>query len=364
MKVLTIVGARPQFIKAAAVCRAVRARHTELLVHTGQHHDHDMSRVFFDQLGIPEPDLNLGIAGGPHGQMTGRMLEALETVIVRERPDWVLVYGDTNSTLAGALAAAKLHVAVAHVEAGLRSFNRRMPEELNRVVTDHVSTLLLCPTRNAVSLLEREGITRGVHNVGDVMFDSVLSNRARAAEVVDRRALLAGAGIDPGSQYSLATLHRPENTDDASRLGEVLAALSRLGLPVLLPLHPRTRKVLEATESLRSRLGPSIRIVAPLGYLELLAVAGDARVILTDSGGLQKEAFFLGVRCVTLRDETEWIETVELGANEVVGANAERIVLAAQRAVALGPLGPEVTRAGPFGDGRAAERIVAALESS
>jgi UDP-N-acetylglucosamine 2-epimerase len=360
MRVLTVVGARPQFIKCAAVSRVLRARPgaTELLVHTGQHHDHGMSELFFEELAIPAPDHNLGIRGGPHGQMTGRMLEALEEVLLARRPDRVLVYGDTNSTLAGALAAAKLNIPVAHVEAGLRSFNRRMPEEVNRVLTDHLAALLLCPTANAVALLEQEGLRDGVHLVGDVMYDSVLGNLERARTRRALPALLAELGLspDPDGRFALATIHRPENTDDRARLEGILEGLAAAGIPVLLPLHPRTRAVLAADPSLAARLGPALRVVEPLGYLELLLVASGAQVVLTDSGGLQKEAFFLGVRCVTLRGETEWPETIAAGANTLAGADPGAIAAACRVAAAAGRLSPQAG-AGLFGDGHAAERI-------
>lgn len=353
MRVMTVVGARPQFVKCAAVSRVLRKAHEEILVHTGQHHDREMSAAFFDDLDIPAPDYNLGIAGGSHAEMTARMLVGIERLLLSVEPDWLLVYGDTNSTLAAALAAAKLQVRIAHVEAGLRSFNRRMPEEVNRVVTDHLSTLLLCPTANAVVLLAKEGITAGVHDVGDVMYDSVLSNLTRGrAKVSSRRR---------GS--ALATVHRPENTDDPVRLSAIFEGLSAIGVDVVVPLHPRTRKVLDATPSVAAKVGPNISIVEPMGYLELLVTAADASVILTDSGGLQKEAYFVGVRCVTMRDETEWTETVDAGANIVVGADATRIADEARDAIAAGRLATD-DGSGPFGDGHAAERIVSLLMST
>ena len=358
MRVLTVVGARPQFVKHGAVANVLRARHEEVLVHTGQHYDHGMSATFFDELAIPEPDHNLGIAGGPHGQMTGRMMEALEEVTVDATPDWMLVYGDTNSTLAAALVAAKLHVPVAHVEAGLRSFNRKMPEEVNRVVTDHVATLLLCPTDNAVRLLANEGVTDGVLNGGDVMYDSVLAHLERSRQRPDAGAVLDRIGVS--GAFALATVHRPENTDHPDRLAGIMRGLGELSVPVVLPLHPRTKKRL-AEHAVT--VPESVRLVEPLGYLDLLFVAASSALVLTDSGGLQKEAFFLGRRCVTLRDETEWVETVDAGANEIVGADADRLKDAAERSLKLGPL--QVTEgAGPFGDGHAAEAIVRALESS
>ncbi len=362
-KILTVVGARPQFVKCAAVSRVLRQHFTEILVHTGQHYDDAMSALFFRQLDIPEADVNLGIGGGPHGDMTGKMLGALERTMLEHRPDWVMVYGDTNSTLAGALAAAKLDIPVAHVEAGLRSFNRKMPEEINRVVTDHLAALLLCPTRTAVELLRQEGVTRGVHEVGDVMLDSVLHHAARARATIDRGALFAQLGFAPaGGRYAFATLHRAENTDDPARLEGILRGLAACPVPVLLPLHPRTRKILEARAELRALLEGRVWIVEPIGYLELLRVVGDAALVLTDSGGLQKEALFLGVRCVTLRDETEWTETLAGGANVLVGADTLAITEASARALELGPP-PEGARSA-FGDGDAAGKIVTALRSA
>lgn len=314
--VLTIVGARPQFIKAAVVSRALRAQPgvREVLVHTGQHYDDNMSRVFFEELEIPEPDYYLGIGGGTHGQNTGRMLEALEEVLLQERPDWVLVYGDTDSTLAGALAAAKLHIPVAHVEAGLRSFNRRMPEEINRVLTDHVSDLLFAPTEVAVRNLLREGIpSEKIHLVGDVMYDAALyyGEKAERESQVLRRLGLVPKG------YVLATLHRAENTDDPERLRVVLQALAQVNkeVPVVLPVHPRTRKRAEAF-GLDHLLG-EVLAIEPVGYLDMVMLEKNARVIATDSGGVQKEAFFHRVPCVTLREETEWVELVELGWNRL-----------------------------------------------
>jgi UDP-GlcNAc3NAcA epimerase len=320
MKVVTIVGARPQFIKAAAVSRELRKRHTEILVHTGQHYDHAMSGVFFDGLEIPPPDVNLEVGSGDHGAMTGAMLARIEKVLLAERPDWLLIYGDTNSTLAGALAAAKLHIPVAHVEAGLRSFNRRMPEEVNRVVADHLAALLLCPSDVAVKNLAAEGITRGVHIVGDVMLD-VLNwarqrNQQRPPEIMGRLQL-AERG------YLLATIHRSENTDDPARLAGIFAALNAIPETIVFPIHPRTRKAIAAA---KLAVGLNVRLIEPVGYCDMVALSGAARLILTDSGGLQKEAYWLGVPCVTLRDETEWVETVQSGWNTLVGAGVDRIV--------------------------------------
>jgi UDP-GlcNAc3NAcA epimerase len=349
MKVVSIVGARPQFIKAAPVSRQLRRKHHEVLLHTGQHYDYEMSQVFFDELDIPLPDVNLGIGSSSHGRQTGEMLIGIETVLLEERPDWVLVYGDTNSTLAGALAAAKLHIPVAHVEAGLRSFKRSMPEEVNRVLTDHVSDRLFCPTQTAVDNLSAEGIVSGVHNVGDVMYDAVLHNNALAAT---RSQILERLGIQPGA-YLVATVHRPRNTDDPGRLRAILEAFRSVGNLVVFPIHPRTRKaVLEQGQ----RVPSNVHLIEPVGYLDMLQLEGHARAILTDSGGVQKEAYFLGVPCVTLREETEWTETVQVGWNQLVGANANRIVMAVRN------LRPPADRPLLFGDGQAAAKIVALLE--
>jgi UDP-N-acetylglucosamine 2-epimerase len=363
MKLLTVVGARPQFIKAAVVSRAIHAFNTsrprdcriqEVMVHTGQHYDDNMSAVFFQQLNMPEPAHHLGVGSGPHGQQTARMLERLEPVLERERPDFVLAYGDTNSTLAGSLAASKLQIPVAHVEAGLRSYNRAMPEEINRVVSDHLSALLFCPTDRAVKNLSCEGIVTGVHRVGDVMYDSLLFNLARA----DRRAgVLAELAVRPG-QYGLATIHRAETTERPETVTGVLSALGRLGLPIVVPLHPRTRAVLDAAGG--SRVSGPVRLIAPVSYHEMLILERHARLILTDSGGVQKEAFLLGVPCVTLRNETEWVETVEAGWNRVAGTAPDSIEAAAR--LALEEDRPE--RGQPYGDGHAAEAILGIVADS
>jgi UDP-GlcNAc3NAcA epimerase len=292
---------------------------SEVLVHTGQHYDDNMSAVFFEELDIPTPNYNLGIGGGSHGQNTGRMLEAIEQVVIREKPDWVLVYGDTDSTLAGALAAAKLRVPVAHVEAGLRSFNRRMPEELNRVLTDHASDLHFAPTETAIENLAREGIAGGsVRWAGDVMYDAALfyGDRAeRESGVLDR------LNVQPKG-YALATVHRSENTDDPTRLRAIMEGLGTSGVDVILPLHPRTRRKLHEAQVTLSR---SIRAIDPVGYLDMVMLERNALRIATDSGGVQKEAYFQRVPCITLRDETEWVELVEIGANQLVGADADKI---------------------------------------
>ncbi len=324
MKIVSIVGARPQFIKAAAVSWVLRREHTEILVHTGQHYDQNMSAIFFDQLGIDKPAYNLEIGSGSHGYQTGTMLIEIERVLVEEQPDWLLVYGDTNSTLAGALAAVKLHIPVAHVEAGLRSFNRRMPEEHNRILTDHCSDLLLCPTQTAVDHLANEGITEGVFMVGDVMYDALMQAAERAQETSD---ILRCLDLE-GKSYFLATVHRAENTDDDSRLRGIFDAFAEIDEPIVLPLHPRTRAALA-----RCGIAPSdnVQIIEPVGYLDMALLEKSAKCILTDSGGVQKEAYWLGVPCVTLRDETEWVETVDAGWNVIVGADTEKIVTAAKR---------------------------------
>ena len=358
MKVLTVVGARPQFVKAAVVSRALRHAGgvDEVLVHTGQHYDDNMSAVFFQELQIPEPAHHLGVGGGPHGEQTGRMLERLERVIVAERPDRVLVYGDTNSTLAGALAASKLHVPVAHVEAGLRSFNRRMPEELNRIVADHLADLLFAPTQAAVRNLATEGKhPPAVELVGDVMYDAALRYGAeRGPELLDRLQVEAGG-------YVLATVHRAENTDDPSRLAACVEGLARAaaGRPVLLPLHPRTRGALER-QGLLARAREALVLLEPVGYLDMLALERHAALVATDSGGVQKEAFFFRVPCVTLRGETEWVELVEMGWNRLADpVSAQAVAAAVEGALAGGGAAeppPEL-----YGGGRASERVAAAL---
>jgi UDP-GlcNAc3NAcA epimerase len=352
MKIASIVGARPQFIKCAPLSRLIRRRHREILIHTGQHYDPELSRIFFDQLDIPRPDADLGVGSGPHGDQTARMLWGLEEILLKEKPRVAMVFGDTNSTLAGALAAAKLHIPVAHVEAGLRSFNRLMPEEINRVLTDRLSTLLFCPTETAVKNLEREGIVAGVDNTGDVMLDAVRQHAARAEE---SSQILSRLDLDPGGYY-LATVHRAGNTDRREHLGNIVAALGKLDRPVILPIHPRTRRALRA-HNLRPAKGSALRLVDPIGYLDMLVLEKNAHKILTDSGGMQKEAFFLGVPCITLRQETEWPETLQDGWNTLTGADPGAIARAALRPP------PDIPPAAPFGDGRAAERMADLLET-
>lgn len=354
-KVITIVGARPQFIKAAAISREILKcpdAVEEVIVHTGQHYDPNMSEVFFEELGIPAPKYNLEVSGGGHGSMTGRMLEGIEQILMNEQPDWVLIYGDTNSTLAGALAAVKLHIPVAHVEAGLRSFNMRMPEEINRILSDRVSSLLLCPTAIAVENLASEGITRNVHNVGDVMYDVALFYRDRAKQ---ESRILEILGLEKG-RFALATCHRAENTDAPARLEGIMSALASIAqdVPVVLPLHPRTRKLLQ-NHKLEHYL-ESLLVVEPLPFLDMVALEQAAKVIFTDSGGVQKEAFFYEVPCITMRDETEWVETVELGWNQLVGACPKAILAA----YAQSGEGARV-RAAPYGQGNASARILAQL---
>lgn len=350
MKVLTVVGARPQFIKASAVSRVLRTRHEEFLLHTGQHYDYDMSGVFFEGLDLPRPDANLNVGSGPHGAQTGSMLKGIEEVLTTNTPDWVLVYGDTNSTLAGALAAAKLEIPVAHVEAGLRSFNRSMPEEINRIVTDHLANLLLCPSLTAVNHLASEGVSSGVHEIGDVMLDVL--NWAKEKEASARSGLLERLRCRE-KEYLLVTIHRSENTDHPERLSRILSALNALKEPVIFPIHPRARK---AIAKLELSLEPHVRLLDPLGYLEMVALTNSARLVLTDSGGLQKEAYWLGVPCLTLRDETEWVETVAAGWNILVGAEPERIVNSV-RSFAPAPERPEL-----YGSGRASTQCVELLE--
>lgn len=359
MKVVTIVGARPQFVKAAMVSLAFRkfTAVEEALLHTGQHYDDQMSKVFFEELEIPEPAYDLGVGSGSHGQQTARMLEGIEAVLLDLRPDAVLVYGDTNSTLAGALAAAKIPVPIFHVEAGLRSFNRRMPEETNRVLTDQVSDVLFAPTEAAVSNLRREGIREEqIHKVGDVMYDAALYYASRANL---KSTILSEMGLAPAT-YALATIHRAENTNDLDRLRVICGTLSRLAgqMPVVFPVHPRTQKVLSQS-GLASQLGP-VRIADPVGYLDMVMLEKNARVILTDSGGVQKEAFFYQVPCVTFRDETEWLELLELGWNRLappVSVNSQF------RQIETALDGTPGNGHRPYGNGDAARRVAELTEA-
>jgi UDP-GlcNAc3NAcA epimerase len=362
MKLVTVVGARPQFIKAAVVSRVIREWNAqgsceaidEIIIHTGQHFDPNMSDVFFREMDIPHPQHHLGLGGGGHGEMTGRMLEGIERVLLSERPDWVLVYGDTNSTLAGALAAVKLHIPVAHVEAGLRSFNRRMPEEINRVLTDHAADLLFVPTEVAERNLLKEGIAPSLlERVGDVMYDAMLFYRGIAAKTSD---VLQSLGLSPRG-FILATIHRAENTDDPARLAGVMDGLRDLSaeLPVILPLHPRTRKALHQDGLLRETES-EVRIIEPVGYIDMVMLESAAALIATDSGGVQKEAYFNGVPCLTLRDETEWVELIHAGANVLVGANRATIAKRGRAALAR-----PVANTLLYGDGRAGQAIITRL---
>ena len=365
MKLFTVIGARPQFIKAATVSREINNhnlrndnRHvTEVLVHTGQHYDHNMSQVFFDELKIRPPHYNLGVGSGKHGEMTGKMLARIEEVLLEEKPDLALVYGDTNSTLAGALAAAKLHIPVAHVEAGLRSYNKKMPEEINRLLTDHVSSLLFVPTEAAMTNLQKEGIWYGVINTGDVMYDAFLFYQKLS---FTRSKLLSDLDLQPKS-YLLATIHRQENTDDRERLTNIFKAFNAIGeekCPLVIPLHPRTRNFLDRF-NIDFIADSHIRLIEPIGYMDMIQLESNARIIFTDSGGVQKEAYFAGVPCVTLRDETEWVETVQSGVNFIAGADIDTAIAAYKRALTI-----DVNlKDGIYGDGHAARKIVDVLLS-
>lgn len=373
MKILTIIGTRPQFIKAAVISRAIAAHNrlnpnaahlTEIIIHTGQHYDDGMSSIFFRELEIPEPVYNLGIGSGMHGQQTGEMLIAIEKVLMAEQPDCVLVYGDTNSTLAGALAAAKMHINIAHVEAGLRSFNRKMPEEVNRIITDHLSGLLFCPSQTAVNNLAAEGIiTSSLRNhhrspiianqydvsvVGDVMADALefaISRNSKHSDILNRQDLKRG-------KYLLATIHRSENTDNRQRLKNIMSAFDDLNETVVFPVHPRSKKILAEIKYMPP---PHIKLLDPVGYFDMVALEQSARMIMTDSGGMQKEAYWLKVPCITLRNETEWIETVESGWNILTGSNQQKIINAVQHFT------PPTDHPPLYGDSRVAEKIVGTL---
>ena len=364
IKVISVIGARPQFIKAAAICRAVSTYNASgyssvidhVLMHTGQHYDQNMSDVFFDELDIPQPDYNLGVGSASHGVQTGRMLEAIEEILLKEQPDWILVYGDTNSTLAGALAAVKLHIRVGHIEGGLRSFNRKMPEEINRVLTDHIATLIFCPTERAVENLTREGVTSGVKMVGDVMYDCALFYAKKAEE--RENDVLERFNISR-KNYLLATVHRAENTDNLERLESIFRAFQEVGTtdcPIILPIHPRTA---EKIRSISNNSSKNIHLVPPVSYIEMVALERNSRIILTDSGGIQKEAFFHGIPCVTLRDETEWVETIEMGGNILAGADTSSIVKSVQRMLEINHEGTKKTNV--YGDGKSSVAIVKAL---
>lgn len=362
MKLITIIGARPQFIKAAPFSEVFRKENEEILVHTGQHYDANMSAIFFEELGIPKPDYNLGVGSGGHGMQTGRMLEKIEEIIIKEKPDGMLVYGDTNSTLAGALAASKLHIPVFHVEAGLRSYNKLMPEEQNRILTDHISDVLFCPTETAVNNLKKEGITEGVLNTGDIMYDVVLRNIELSKSQYSNGKWLEEVRKENSNvpnlkekDFYLATIHRAENTDNPGKLREIFAAFEKMDKPVLLPLHPRTRKLIE---DLKIK-GTNTIIINPVGYLLMLYLTASAYMVVTDSGGLQKEAYFLQTPCTTLRDQTEWVETLNNGWNVLSTIDMNTILKTVTRELdcLLHPQPPS------FGDGHAAEHICKAIEN-
>ena len=351
MKCVTVLGARPQFVKAAPVSAAmIEAGTDEILVHTGQHFDYEMSQVFFDELNIPEPKYNLAISGGSHGRMTGRMLEAVEAVIEKERPDCILVYGDTNSTLSGSLAAAKLHVPVAHMEAGIRSYNKNMPEEINRILTDHVSSLLLCPSDTAVVNLQKEGINDGVMMVGDVMADAAMLANRIVKDDPDYLPKIEGFDWDQG--YDLLTLHRAENTDKKSRIESKFEALNNIENPLIFPIHPRTRNEIAKADIF---LADNIITCEPLSYLSMTALMNRALRVFTDSGGLQKEAYWAQKPCITLREETEWIETLKDNANQLVGANTQLILEAVEKSDSA------IFQSALYGDGNSAPRCVSAI---
>jgi UDP-GlcNAc3NAcA epimerase len=350
MKVISVVGARPEFIQAAPVSRALRAKHQEILVHTGQHYDYLMSQAFFDELGIPAPDYNLGVGSGPHGRQTGEILTQMEQVLLKEQPELVIVRGDTNSTLAGSLAAGKLHIPTAHIEAGERSFDRRMPEEINRLVADCLADLHFCASKAAVQRLADEGIMDSVHWVGDVMLDALLQNRPVARLKSD---VLTRLGLEPGA-YALVTVHRAANTDDPERLQRIVQALNSVSETIVFPAHPRTY---QALAHMNAHLEAHVGLIDPVGYFDMMVLEENARLIATDSGGVQREAYFLGIPCLTLREKTEWVETVQVGWNRLVGTDPEQII------DAWFSFAPPSVRPPIFGDGAAGQRIVHILEN-
>lgn len=352
MKILSVVGARPNFVKLAPLSRAVRNKFEEVIVHTGQHYNYEMDKIFFDELGIPEPDYHLGVGSGTHGHQTGEMIKRIEDVLIEEEPELVLDFGDTNTTLAGAIAAVKLHIKIAHVEAGLRSYDKKMPEEINRVLVDHCSDLLFCPTKTAVDNLRNEGIIGGVYLTGDVMVDSLnycITIAGKKSKILDE------LGLKP-KEYFLATVHRAENTDDPERLRSIVDAFCEAG-NVVFPCHPRTEKLLRQF-GLWDSLRDKVKVIKPIGYFDMLQLEKNSRKILTDSGGVQKEAYILGVPTITLRDNTEWVETVEDGWNVLVGAQKEEILKAIRE------FEPEEEQREVFGRGDASEKIVEIIENT
>ena len=345
MNIISIVGARPNFIKCAPLSREIRKEFNEVIIHTGQHYDYEMNKVFFEELNIPEPDYHLDVGSGSHGYQTGEMIKRIEEVLLKEEPDLLIVYGDTNSTLAGALAASKLHITVAHIESGLRSYDKSMPEEINRILTDHCSDVLFCPTETSVENLKREGITNEVHCTGDVMVDALKEN----IKIAEKKAMILDEiGLKP-KEYYLATIHRAENTDDFERLENIVDAFCEIG-NLVFPCHPRTEKCLKRF-GLWDRLVENVRVARPVGYLDMLMLEKNARKVLTDSGGVQKEAYIFKVPCITLRGNTEWVETVEDGWNVLVGADEEKIVRGANE------FEPGNKQRNVFGEGDASGRI-------
>lgn len=348
MKFVSVVGARPEFIQAIPVSRAIRKKHQEILVHTGQHYDYKMSQTFFDELGIPAPDYNLEVGSGSHANQTAEILVRFEELLIKEKPDCVIVRGDTNSTLAGALAASKLHIPTVHIEAGERSFDRRMPEEINRLVADKLASVFFCVSQTAVRQLSNEGITRDVYWVGDVMLDANLANRPLARQ---KSTILSTLGLAPVS-YGLVTVHRAANTDDPKRLANIVRALSQVNETVVFPVHPRTRGMLA---KLDVQFGDNVKLIEPVGYFDMMTLEENARLIATDSGGVQREAYFMSKPCITLRDETEWTETVTVGWNKLVGVDVDVIVDAWKNFI------PPAEQPPIFGDGRAGEKIAEIL---
>jgi len=353
MKIASIVGARPNFIKAAPVSRELRKEFEEIIIHTGQHYDYEMDRIFFEELNIPEPNYHLGVGSGSQGYQTGEMIKRIEEILMRSNPDLVLVYGDTNTTLAGALAACKLHIKVGHIEAGLRSYDKTMPEEINRILTDHCSGLLFCPTGTAIRNLKKEGITRGIHLTGDVMVDALLRNK----EIAERSAILEVQNLK-SKKYLVATVHRQSNTDVKENLSNIVDAFCDIEEDIVVPVHPRAAKYLKQYgfyEKLKET--GHVKLINPVGYFDFLKLINHAKKILTDSGGVQKEAYILKVPCITLRGTTEWVETVEDGWNVLVGANKENILKMAME------FEPEGEQRNVFGEGNASERIVEILNN-
>ena len=350
MKIISIVGTRPQFIKCAPVSKELRKKYQEILVHTGQHYDQEMSKLFFDQLNIPNPNYNLGIGSGNQGEQTGKMLIEIEKILLNEKPDFVLLYGDTNSTLAGALASVKLHIPVGHIEAGLRSFDKNMPEEFNRILTDHSSDLLFVPTKTGVGNLKTEGIIEGVYLTGDVMYDALLN----ASIIAEKSNILEEFGLI-SKDYFLTTIHRPSNTDNVKNLSNILEAFSESDKKIIFPIHPRTIKFI-GEHGLKNKIGKNVIITKPVGYFDFICLEMNAKKILTDSGGIQKESYLLKVPCITLRENTEWIETINDGWNVLVGGDKEKILNAVNN------FQPQGKQRNVFGDGHASGNIVKILD--